>query len=125
MLILIMFLLSNRFMASKSSFFFLPVNLKLWIISFTGIPGFPKLAFLRYRFFTISLSSFPHLQVVLRIRITIVLTSFCVSSLLFPPKVAHNNIIYVYKFLDFVSRTIGIRDGTEERVVHRIDRAGW
>lgn len=91
--ILIIFLLSNLFIASKNSFFFLPVKLKVCSISFIGISGFPNPAFLLWRCFTMSLSSFPHLHVVLRMRTAMALASLCVSAVFFLVKIASQVII--------------------------------
>lgn len=74
--ILIIFLLSSLFIASRKSFFFLPVKSKFSNMSYIGIPVLPRLEASLWRRSTINLSSFPQRQVVFRISTTIALPNF-------------------------------------------------
>ena len=72
-----MFLFSRRLSASKNPFLFSPDRFRLRIMSLTAMSDLPRFSCRLWRWVTISLSSLPHRQVVLRIKTTIVLTKVC------------------------------------------------
>jgi hypothetical protein len=96
-----MFLFSNRLKASRNSFFFSPVKSRFFITSLTGTPCCPKFSFFLWRCFTIDFSSFPHRQVVLRIKTTSCLSRVCsvMCRSCKPPFTPHRSIIKASLFL--------------------------